>query len=135
MGHAVTWVVIVLGTFVVMVHLPVSISLIVALASTLGLVSLADEDRRATAQRVREALSILRIPIKTAAEQYMDTDMRSFERALAGEQKLDLWRLAMIGPEFRRVYALLELRDLGLPQLARTAIKIEPAVQSMKESA
>ena len=61
--------------------------------------------------------------------------MRAFERALAGEQKLDDWRLMMIGDEFERLLAVLTIRDLDLPELVRMAIKIQPAIQQLKETA
>ena len=80
-------------------------------------------------------VSILQIPISTAAEQYMDWTYRDFKRALNGEIKLDWWRLVMIGPEFRRVYAMLELRDLGLPTFAKTALTVESALDATKRPA
>jgi hypothetical protein len=113
-------------------RLPLETLPFIAGFSFMGLVALDDEERVATANRVREVLGILGIAQTTAAEQYMRWDRKSFERALAGEQKLDWWRLAMLGPEFRRLYALLELRDLGLPTLVKAWLKVEPALDQFK---
>lgn len=115
--------------------LPMPAILALIAGSMAGLVSLPEDDRIATSARVREVLSILQIPVSKAAVSYMAWDLRAFERALAGEQKLDWWRLAMIGPEFRRLFAMLELRDLGLPSLARAACRIDLLLEQVRRSA
>lgn len=120
--------------FVALCYLPSQAALLAAMCAALGLVAVAEEDRLATANRVKEALSILQIPVSKAAEVYMDWDYREFKRALNCETKLDLWRLHMLGPEFRRVYAVLELRDLGAPSLFRRFLKIEPAIKSERSA-
>jgi hypothetical protein len=129
------WTLLVVATTAALMHLPIGVSFLTLSLSLTGLVAVPEDERRAKAERIREALSILRIPITTAARQYMQMDPADLERGLTGERKLDAWRLEMLGPEFQRVLALLTLRDLGLPALARTAIKIEPMLQHMKESA
>lgn len=100
---------------------------------SLGLVSLTDEQRRTKAARVREAIAICGFNLRTAAHT-MGLDPAELNRALSADRKLDTWRLEMLGDEFMRVLALLELRDRGLPSLAKTAVKIAPAL-SVKESA
>jgi hypothetical protein len=134
--------VVVVGTFALavvfgrlLVFAPSWLCVLALTIGVIGVVSLPDDDRIATANRVREALSILQIPISIAAEHYMAWDYREFKRALNGETKLDWWRLVMIGSEFRRVYAMLELRDLGLPTFAQTALKIDSALVATKRLA
>lgn len=108
---------------------------IVLFTLSLGAVQLRDDQYRARAHRIREALGIVGIPLTTAAREYMQMDPGDFVRALSGERKLDDWRLEMLGDEFMRVLALLELRDRGLPDLAQTALKITPSLLDIKRSA
>lgn len=124
--------VVVLG--VVLMRAPVWYADAVALLSALGLVSLSDDRRRAKANRIREALTLCGFTL-TSAAQTANMDIADFSRMLSGERKLDDWRLEMLGDEFQRVLAMLTLRDLDLPALAKTALKIHPVMQSLKEIA
>lgn len=129
------WTVLVALLAFALVRLPVDVAYVLSILSALGLVALSEDRVRDKARRIREALSILQIPVTKAATHHMAWDAREFERALAGERKLDEWRLEMLGPEFQRVLAVLTLRDLGFPAIVSTALKIEPAIAQMKESA
>lgn len=119
---------------VTLLRAPVWYADAVALLSALGLVSLSDDRRRAKANRIREALTLSGFTLSQAA-QTCNMDIADFSRMLSGERKLDGWRLEMLGDEFQRVLAMLTLRDLDLPELAKAALKIHPVVQSLKEIA
>lgn len=117
-------------------HLPIGVAIYVVVFSAAGLVSVPDDRRRAKLARIRKALTICGYTMKDAAAT-AKMDLSDFSRMLSPEHpgKLDWWRFEMLGDEFERTYALLTLRDLDLPEFARCALKIQPAVQSMKESA
>lgn len=100
----------------------------------LGLVMLSDEQRRTAAGRIREALRLADIAV-TKAALWMALDKSDLERGLSGQQKLDYWRLEMLPEDFHRHFYLLGLRDRGLPEYAKTALKISPAVEALKEKA
>lgn len=99
----------------------------------LGLVALSDEQRRTATARIREALRLADIAI-TKAALWMALDRSDLERGLSGQQKLDYWRLEMLPEEFHRHFYLLGLRDRGLPEYAKTAVKISPALDLKKEA-
>jgi hypothetical protein len=101
---------------------------------SLGLVQLSDDRRRAREHRIREALAICGLSISQAAD-LAGMHISDFSNALSGNRGMDDRRLEMIGDEFRRVLSLLELRDRGLPELARTALRIAPAILDAKRSA
>jgi hypothetical protein len=103
---ALLWTLLVVATTAALMHVPIGVSCLTLSLSVTGLVALSDDQRRAKADRIREALSILRIPITTAARQYMQMDPADLERGLSGDRKLDAWRLEMLGPEFQRVLDL-----------------------------
>lgn len=98
----------------------------------LGLVALSDDQRRTAAQRIREALRLADIAI-TKAARWMALDPSDLERGLSGARKLDVWRLEMLPDEFHRHYHLLGLRDRGLPETAKVALKITPALLDLKK--
>ena len=100
----------------------------------IGLVALSDEQREAAQRRIREALRLADIAI-TKAALWMQLDRSDLERGLNGTMKLDLWRLEMLPDAFHQHYHLLGLRDRGLPEYAKTALKIYPALNVQKESA
>ena len=100
----------------------------------LGLVMLSDDQRRAAANRIREALRLADIGI-TKAALYMNMDAAQFERGLSGEQTLNLWRLEMLPDPFHQHFHLLSLRDRGLPDYAKAALKIIPALDLKRETA
>lgn len=131
----ITTVTVAVGALVLLLQCPLWVRDALALLAALGLVSLAEEQRLATAKRWREALSAHQIPVTKAATEYMRWDVREFERALAGERKLDAWRLEMLPVEVRQTYALLTLRDLGVPEVFRTFLRVHPVLESMKERA
>jgi hypothetical protein len=99
--------------------------------SSLGLVQLSDDRRRAREHRIREALAVCGLSISQAAD-LAGMQVSDFSNALSGNRGLDDRRLEMIGDEFRRVLSLLELRDRGLPELARTALRVAPMVLDVK---
>lgn len=95
-----------------------------------GVVQLTDAHLRATAQRIREALTLCGLQQKEAAY-LIGLDPSDFQKALDGQRKLDLWRLEMLPEDFQRHYSLLVLRDRGLPDYARTALKVAAEVLSL----
>jgi hypothetical protein len=101
---------------------------------SLGAVQLSDDRRRSREHRIREALAICGLSVGQAAD-LAGMQVSDFSNALSGNRGMDDRRLEMIGDEFRRVLSLLELRDRGLPELARTALKVVPAVLEVKRSA
>jgi hypothetical protein len=94
----------------------------------LGLVSLPDSKRQAVKARRLEALRILNISLTDAA-QLMGMHLSDLSNALAGLNKLDDWRWQMLPDEWHRVYALLVLRDRGLPEFAETIVKIQDVLK------
>lgn len=128
----VTWIVLVGALAYGLLWVPSRIVHVIAVSSVAGLVRLSDEQRRSKATRIRKALDICGYSLTTAART-ADMDIADFSRMLTGERSLDDWRLEMLGDEFMRILALLELQDRGLPDFARTAVKIHPML--VKESA
>lgn len=104
-----------------------------AFCLVLGLVALSDEQRRTATARIREALRLADIAI-TKAALWMALDRSDLERGLSGERKLDAWRLEMLPDVYHQHHALLELRDRGLPEYAKTAVKISPALDLKKDA-
>jgi len=106
---------------------------------------LTEELRRAKALRIREALRYSDIGIsKAAGYLYRDGETAEawerarrrapdLEKALNGERVLDLWRLERLPLVFHQHYALLELRDRGLPDYARTCVKASLGLSSLPE--
>jgi hypothetical protein len=130
--HAATWLALVAVLTVGLVKLPSRLVQVVALSSIAGLVKLSDDQRRSKANRIRKALDICGFSLTTAART-AQMDIGDFSRMLSGGRTLDDWRLEMLGDEFMRTLALLELQDRGLPEFARTALKVQPMLT--KESA
>jgi hypothetical protein len=98
-----------------------------------GLVQLSEDERRRSADRIREALRLADIGIRQAAR-IMEMDPADFERALTGERKLDLWRLEMLPASYWQEFWPLLARDKGNPASFRTFAQILP-VFGLKESA
>lgn len=98
-----------------------------------GLVVLSDEDRRAAANRIREALRLADIGLRKAAL-YMNLDHADLQRALSGERKLDFWRLQMLPRIFHQHLNILTLRDIGLPDYARAAVDAAAVVDERKSA-
>jgi hypothetical protein len=130
--HAATWLALVAVLTVGLLKLPTRLVQVVALSSIAGLVKLSDDQRRSKANRIRKALDICWFSLTTAART-AQMDIGDFSRMLSGGRTLDDWRLEMLGDEFMRTLALLELQDRGLPEFARTALKVQPMLT--KESA
>lgn len=103
---------------------PVAISTLIVL----GVVQLTEEQRRAKANRIRQALLNCNIGIRQAARIMEYSSHADFERALSGERKLDVWRLAMLGIEFEREYNVLALADSGLPERFQKFLEMAPAL-------
>lgn len=93
-----------------------------------------DELRRAVAHRIREALRLADISLTKAAH-WMGMGPQDFEKALNGERALSVWRLLALPPEYHQHYHLIELRDRGLPDYAKTAIKMLPALEPERKRA
>lgn len=110
-----------------------------ALALLFGtvLLPLSDEAIRAKAARIREALRLADISPSKAALYIYGRDGREsdFVKALKCERTLDTWKLERLPADFHRYYALLELRDRGLPDYARTFVKIAAAVERKEQRA
>lgn len=101
-----------------------------------GLVSLSADQRRAKAQRIREAIRDAGLSMKEAAALMQFHSAADLNHMLDDdERKLDAWRLEMLPDDFHAHLALLELRDRGLPQKIRLALKVIPALPAMKERA
>lgn len=88
-----------------------------------------DEMRRAVSRRIREALRLADISLTKAAV-WMGMGAQDLEKALNGERALSVWRLLALPDEYHQHYHLIELRDRGLPDYAKTAIKMLPALES-----
>jgi hypothetical protein len=129
-----TWLALVAGLTVGLLYVPPRLVQMVALASMAGLVKLSDDQRRSKANRIRKALDICGYSLTTAART-ADMDIADFSRMLSGGRTLDEWRLEMLGDEFMRTLALLELQDRGLPEFARVAVKVQPMMTATKERA
>jgi hypothetical protein len=98
-------------------------------------VLLDDEQRRAVAARVREALRLADVGIGKAAL-YMGMGPQDFEKCLNAERPLNVWRLELLPREFHRNYHMLALLADGLPERIDHAIKMGlPQLMSLKESA
>jgi hypothetical protein len=124
--HAVTWCALVAGLTLALCLLPAWVAHLAIVASLWGLVALSDDARRAKAARIRSALDICGYSLTTAART-ANMDIADFSRMLTDPaKKLDDWRLEMLGDEFMRTLALLELKDRGLPEFARAAVMVEP---------
>jgi hypothetical protein len=100
--------------------------------AVLGVVQLTQEQRERGAQRIREALRRADLGIRKAAL-HMEVDPSDFERALKGEQKLDLWRLEMLPDAFWREYWPLLARDKGAPQIFSTWLTVLPHLFVIEE--
>lgn len=99
---------------------------------SLGLVQLTDDQRQRAAGRIREALRRADITLGAAAAD-MRMDQAELTRALAGERKLDLYRLEMLPDVFWREYWPLLARDKGLPDIFHTWMKALPMVLGGQE--
>lgn len=130
----ITWCALVAGLTTVFCVLPSWIAHWAVLASVAGLVALPDEKRRAKANRIRKAMDICGYSLTTAART-ADMDIGDFSRMLTGEKPLNDWRLEMLGDEFIRTLAFLEVQDRGLPEFARTAVQVDLALGAAKVSA
>lgn len=110
-----------------------------AVALVLGavLLPLSEEAIRCKANRIREALRLADIsPTKAALYIYGDEKrLPDFVNALSCNRALDAWKLELLPDEFHRIYAVLELRDRGLPLLAQAFLKIAVAVDGQREIA
>lgn len=104
-----------------------------AFCLVLGLIALSEDQRRTATERIREALRLANIALSEAAF-IMRMAHSDLTRGLSGERKLDHWRLEMLPPVYHQHHALLELRDRGLPEYAKTALKISPAIELKKEA-
>lgn len=106
--------------------------LTISFCLVLGLVMLDDQQRQTAEKRIREALRLADISI-TKAALWMNLERSDLDKALQGLLKLDVWRLEMLPDVFHQHYHLLCLRDRGLPEYAKTSLKIAPAVEEMKK--
>lgn len=121
------------GTLALM-HLPLTTSYVVAALSLCGLVKLSEEQIKGRLSRVREALKLTGYTQKSAALT-LGMDEGDFCRMLNGERKYDDVRMEALGPEFRRNEALVTLREFGLPELVRTAVKVASVLQDDRRTA
>lgn len=124
--NAVTWCAVVAGLTVTLCLLPPWVAHLVIVGALGGLVALSDDARRAKTARIRSAMDICGYSLTTAART-ANMDIADFSRMLTDPaKKLDDWRLEMLGDEFMRTLALLELKDRGLPAFARAAVMVDP---------
>lgn len=70
---------------------------------------------------------------KTQAAQIMRLTLPDLCNALAGFNKLDGWRIAMMPASFRAWYALAVLRRFGFPDEIHTAIKATAVVDQLRK--
>jgi hypothetical protein len=101
--------------------------LVLTSAFGLGLVQLAEDDRRKVGARIREALRRADISLKEAAA-LMHMDQGDLTRALCGDMKLDLYRLEMLPLKFHQEWWPLQARDKGLPEQFHTWLKTLPVL-------
>jgi hypothetical protein len=106
--------------------------LIVCFCLVLGMVVLTDEQRAHAVKRIREALRMADISVSKAAL-WMNLELRDLERGFSCERKLDVFRLEMLPDAFHQYYALVSLRDRGLPPLSLTSLMVGPRVSFMQQ--
>lgn len=91
-----------------------------------GTLKLAEDMRRAKAQRILAALKDTGLTLKEAAD-LCEADLSDFHKSITDPaRRCDLYRLEIIGPEFVGNLALRDLDFYGLPRMAKMALRIAP---------
>lgn len=83
-------------------------------------------DWHATAQRIRRALQLADIPVKTACAD-MGLDRSQFEQGLNGDGHLSMKRLSCLPEAFHQWYAVLLAKDYGMPGEYQPARRLQDA--------
>jgi hypothetical protein len=107
------------------------LELVFGFCFALGLVALAQPERDAERDEILDALDAAHLSQADAAR-IMRMHRSDLNNALAGLQKLDTWRLAMLPVEFKRWRHVYGLHRVGLPEIVKVAIKIVPTLLDLE---